>query len=289
VGGTLSCASCGRGYPLVDGIATLISAEDLDRYQPFLAHYRRVRAAEGWLVDPATWRTLPYPPPDMPHAALWRRRSRSFERLLAVLADRGRGRPLAILDLGAGNCWLTWQLARRGHRVEALDINVDASDGLGAVPEDAAGAFGRTQAALERLPYMAGQLDVVVAAASLHYARDLAAATAEIARILRPGGAMILLDTPLYRTAAAGQAAVARRLADQRLHYGSDGAGTSGSGYIVVWALRHACRRAGLSYREVPLHGRPRALVGRIRRAFGSAWRTTQGAQMPLVIGERLC
>jgi predicted RNA methylase len=42
------------------------------------------------------------------------------------------GRPLRIADLGAGNCWLSYRLALRGHLPIAIDIQGDPLDGLGA-------------------------------------------------------------------------------------------------------------------------------------------------------------
>jgi ubiquinone/menaquinone biosynthesis C-methylase UbiE len=268
---------------------TLLTDEERTRYQPFLSHYRRIRAAEGWQVTSAALAMLPYPPPDTPHVALWRRRASSFERLLTVLAVAGRGRSLDVLDLGAGCCWLSWQLVRRGHHVEALDVNADCYDGLGAASPRMARAFSRSIATMERLPYLDGQFDAVIAAASLHYAGDLAVAVTEAARVLRPGGIFILLDTPIYRHAAVGQAVVARRLAEQRLRYGSDGTATTGPAYIELAALRRAFRSVGFCYREVPIHGQARALAGKLRRTIISALPLTERAQMPLVIGERPC
>jgi SAM-dependent methyltransferase len=224
--------------------------------------------------------------------------------------------PMRMLDLGAGNCWLSGQLARRGYRVEALDVNVDDEDGLAAArhllapalavaatdcsrvaghAKTTAGtevcgvAFGRVQASLECLPYLDCQFDAVIAAASLHYAFDLDAAVDEAARVLRIGGALILLDTPLYRQGSAGQAVVERRIADQRRQYGSDGNGVTGRAYLDVAALRRSMARAGLTYREVPVHGAVHALLGRLRRAAWALRRREERAQMPLVIGVRPC
>jgi len=282
------CTVCRRGFPIVDGVVSLIADGGLAPYRPFLEHYLCVRHAENWSVNPTHLGLLPYPPPGTPHRAIWRRRARSFERLLALLTVRSRGGSLDILDLGAGNCWLARQLAGRGHRVEAVDINVDPLDGLAAAPT-AVFAFGRIQSPMERLPYLDAQFDVVIAAAALHYARNLAAAVTEAVRVLRPGGALILLDTPIYRDPRLGQAVVAQRLSAQRLHYGSVGEGTAGPGYIAAAALRLAYRRTGLSYREVSVHNRPRAMVGRLRRRLGAILCLPERAQMPLVVGERRC
>ncbi len=313
---SLRCPSCGRSYSLIDGIWRLIPAAELARLQPFIDHYRRVRRAEDWVPDPALLPRLPYAPASSHHVTIWRRRARSFERLLAVLTRIGTDVPMRIVDLGAGNCWLSGQLARRGYRVEALDVNVDDEDGLAAARHLLASAlavpatpcprvaghgqmtfgaevcgvpFGRVQSSLEWLPYLDCQFDAVVAAASVHYAFDLDAAVEEAARVLRLGGALILLDTPLYRHDSAGQALVRRRIADHRRLYGSDGTGVTGRAYLDVAALRRAMARAGLTYREVPVHGAVRALLGKWRRAARTLRCREERAQMPLVVGVRPC
>ena len=56
---------------------------------------------------------------------------------------------------------------------------------------------------LEALPLRARSFDAVVAAASLHYAVDVRAVLAEAARVLRPGGVLIVADSPVYDDDAA--------------------------------------------------------------------------------------
>jgi SAM-dependent methyltransferase len=137
------------------------------------------------------------------------------------------------------------------------------------------------------LPYADAQFDLVVAAASLHYARDLTSAIAEAARVLRPGGALVLLDTPIYNQARTGWGLAEQRLASQWRRYGSDGAGTAGPGFVERAALRRYMRRAGLGYREVPLHGTLRSLLGRARRSARALVGRQERAQMPLVVGYK--
>jgi len=282
------CPGCGHRYPVRDGVATLLGAEELCAHAPFLDHYRRVRRAERWEVGASAIAALPYPAADSPHAALWRRRAASYRALLRILAARGPR--LRILDLGAGNCWLAWRLAGLGHSVEALDINDDPAHGLRAamgLPQ-ISGSLRLVRASQERIPFADRQFDAVIAAASLHYARDLPRTVAEATRVLRPGGLLVLLDTPLYRDASVGESRAASQV---RLCMSSEPAapGTTGPGYIEVAALRASFRAAGLAYREVPVHGTLRATVGRIRRGLRSAARLPERATMPLVLGVRGC
>lgn len=283
------CPGCGHRYPVRDGVATLLEPEELCAHAPFLEHYRRVRRAERWESGTDAITSLPYPAADSPHAARWRRRAASYRALLRTL--EAHGPRLRILNLGAGNCWLAWRLAGLGHSVEALDINDDSEHGLRAATglPVTSGSLRLVHASLERLPFCDGQFDVVVAAASLHYARDLACSVAEAARVLRKGGPLVLLDTPLYRDASEAQGRVVRQLLLFMSSAGSIGVDDIGPAYIVAAALRSACTVAGLSYREVPVHGTVRATAGRIRRGLRVAARLPGRATMPLVVGVKQC
>lgn len=196
-----------------------------ERTRRFRAAYAEHRAAEGrGLGGPAELLALPCLTAG-PQAKQWAVRARTFDRFLeGVLEPRAREaapRPLHLLDLGAGNGWLAYRVCRLGHRATALDIREDAVDGLGA-----AGAyrsqlpmmFGRVVASFEALPLAAGAADVAVFNASIHYALDLRAALAEAVRVVVPGGRIVILDSPFYRSAAHGEAMVAekRRLAARR-------------------------------------------------------------------------
>jgi SAM-dependent methyltransferase len=140
---------------------------------------------------------------------------------------------------------------------------------------------------MERLPFVDQQFDVVVAAASLHYARSVTRAVREAARVLAPGGAIMLVDTPLYETASGGEAVVARHLAEQRERFGSDGARAVGPCFLVRADLRRTFALAGLRYQEIPVHGPFRAAGGGARRWIRRAFHRPDLAIMPLVLGEK--
>ncbi|MBO0748934.1 MAG: class I SAM-dependent methyltransferase [Porphyrobacter sp.] len=173
--------------------------------------YAAQRAAEGRAHKGAALRSLPYLSTG-PLSKQWRVRARSFEALLrrVVVPLAGRkGAPLEILDLGAGNGWLSYRLACRGHRCTAIDIRTDEVDGLGAARElQRACDFRCIAAAFDALPLPSETADLAVFNASLHYATDLAAVLAEAARCLRPGGVIAVVDSPFYRSAADGEAMV---------------------------------------------------------------------------------
>ncbi|MEM8753407.1 MAG: class I SAM-dependent methyltransferase [Pseudomonadota bacterium] len=133
---------------------------------------------------------------------------RAYERLLAAsLAKRpalAAAGPLRALDCGAGDGALSLALARvapRGVSADAVDLSprmlAEARRRFAEAGLDAA-----TQVADVRdLPYLDGSFDVVMAAHLLEHLADPTAALAEMARVLRPGGLMILC---LTRRAALG-------------------------------------------------------------------------------------
>ena len=193
-------------------------------FQRWAEAYAALRAREGRGASDADRLALPYLRYG-PLAAQWRIRARTFDRFVAAVLEpreRAAGRPLAILDLGAGNGWLAARMAARGHRAVALDARVDAVDGLAAsrvFTRRRSPAFGRVAARFEELPFAAASFDLVLYNASLHYATDLATVLADARRVVRPGGRVAILDSPFYRTAEAGETMLRERDRTTRIAY----------------------------------------------------------------------
>jgi len=103
-------------------------------------------------------------------------------------------RPGALAaDLGAGTGFLSEGLLARGLRVVA----VDRSPSMLAELERRLGAPGELETrrgTAESLPIADGEVDFVFANMFLHHVEDPAAALAEMARILAPGGTLVLTD-----------------------------------------------------------------------------------------------
>src|ERR1700727_2480115 len=102
--------------------------------QRFVEDYLRIRRTEGrGSDDPEYYFALPFRDLSGALNAQWVMRGRTyryFER--KILAPMERGRPLDVLDVGAGCGWLSYRLALRGHRPVAVDLLSDRRDGLGA-------------------------------------------------------------------------------------------------------------------------------------------------------------
>ena len=67
--------------------------------------------------------------------------------------DCCRNSALDILDIGAGNGWLSNRLAQKGHRPVAVDIFTDGLDGLGAARHYGM-SFPLVEAEFDRLPFV---------------------------------------------------------------------------------------------------------------------------------------
>ena len=178
-----------------------VKRKELEITHRFLEDYRVVRRAEGWgSRDAAYYQNLPQVARDDPQRAIWRVRAANFRALLRVMGEHRR-----VLDLGAGNGWLAFQLTRRGHSVVALDLSRDEFDGLGALKHYPT-TFAAYQADFAMLPFANAQFDCAIFNASLHYARDLRQTLAESLRVLTADGMIIVMDSPMYHDVASGQA-----------------------------------------------------------------------------------
>ena len=103
--------------------------------------------------------------------------------------------PLDVVDFGCGTGVLTVELARWARRVTAIDRSASALEQA----EARATHEGRTnvtflEADLHALPLGAGRKDLVVVSQSLHHVEDPEAVLAEAARILKPGGRVIVME-----------------------------------------------------------------------------------------------
>jgi SAM-dependent methyltransferase len=189
----------------------------------FLEDYRRIRYAEGrGSEDPAYYRALPFEDLSGRNTAMWAMRARTyryFESKVLAPIERAALRPLDILDLGAGNAWMSYRLALRNHRPVALDIFSDPRDGLLAA-RNYAEPFPCIEAEFDHLPFPSESFDVAIFNSSLHYSTDYIRTLSETLRCLRPSGTLVILDSPVYRRREHGEAMVAARHADFEKRYG---------------------------------------------------------------------
>ncbi len=188
----------------------------------FRAEYARHRAAEGRGYSGDVLRALPYLQSGV-FARQWAVRARTFDVFVRHVLDH-LGRHSDILDLGAGNGWLCYRAARKGHRCVALDMRDDHIDGLGAAKEflvEDTDLFRCVSGSFEDLPFAPQSFDVTLFNASLHYAQDLRRALLEASRVTRLGGTLAILDSPFYGRAEDGEAMVAEKKAYGKASFGA--------------------------------------------------------------------
>jgi demethylmenaquinone methyltransferase / 2-methoxy-6-polyprenyl-1,4-benzoquinol methylase len=105
----------------------------------------------------------------------------------AMVAGLGVPGGSLILDLAAGTGSISRELAGRGHRVIAADQSPEMV---------AAGAFPGpvVQATAERLPFADGVFDAVTFGYLVRYVDAVAGLLAEVARVVRPGGRVGMVE-----------------------------------------------------------------------------------------------
>jgi demethylmenaquinone methyltransferase/2-methoxy-6-polyprenyl-1,4-benzoquinol methylase len=108
----------------------------------------------------------------------WRRRA---------VADLRLPRSSVVLDVAAGTGDFTRELARQGLRDVATDLSFGMLHAGRAMGE-------RIQADASQLPFQSGGFDGVTCGYALRNFTDLAATFDEMARVLRPGGRISLLE-----------------------------------------------------------------------------------------------
>jgi SAM-dependent methyltransferase len=132
---------------------------------------------------------LEYPEPFAPDPAV--------DRKFAVLTETIRGLlPVdSYLDAGCGDGRYLASLPDLG-RVPARVVGMDIADSILATARRAAAARGvhpeLVRANLERLPFGDAEFDLVVSVQVLEHLLDPRAGAFELARVLRPGGTLVL-------------------------------------------------------------------------------------------------
>jgi SAM-dependent methyltransferase len=226
----------------------------------WVQQYLAVREREGRRGKPAEYyRGLPSVAAEDPHAFEWQIRAESFDRLCRALPPNAS---LRVLDVGAGNGWLSNRLAALGHAVVALDRLDDEEDGLGACRHYRT-RFACVQADFDALPFARGTFDLVVFNGSLHYAPDVRATLARARDVLAPCGFLAVMDSPMFRHDEDGDAMVAEKLRRFRTDYGLTEVVHPSVGFLTHESLMRATAPLGLHGGFVQSRGSLRWRIGR--------------------------
>jgi SAM-dependent methyltransferase len=262
------CLACGQRFGQEGEILALIRREDAGRFSAFGKAYRQARLQEGWRpLAPEQALALPGGQPAGYPPLYWQVRRQSFAALMGFLARWGPSPahgPAA--DVGAGIGWLSYRLAQLGYGVLAVDASLDPDFGLGAAERlyRPHVSIGLAQGGLEHPPLREGALSLIVLNASLHYVVELQGALSRNARALRPGGRLVILDTPISRQPRLGTGRGDRHLGRRE--------------------LQAALQSAGLAARWIAV---PRSWAWGLHQL--KAWlRRAPRFSFPLIVAERL-
>lgn len=125
--------------------------------------------------------------------------------------------PQKALDIGCGEGRFCRML--KLHGVDVTGIDPTPALITAARARDEAGAY--LEAAAERLPFGNETFDLVVSYLSLIDIPDIQAAVSEMARVLNPGGALLIANLNSFNT-ACGDTGWVKDSAGQRLYYPVD-------------------------------------------------------------------
>lgn len=119
-----------------------------------------------------------------------------ISNLQTLMDTMGWGSGSRVLELGAGNCWGAWRIAERGAEVVATDISRVKYHGLDSgrtMIEGHGHYFERVATEMERLPFASETFDGVLIYAALHHSNNMPQTLSEVHRVLRPGGAALVV------------------------------------------------------------------------------------------------
>jgi SAM-dependent methyltransferase len=147
-------------------------------------------------------------PTELPFAyARWRdsRLGRIADSLEQDLIHRliGPVAGLRVLDVGCGDGQLALAFAQAGARVSAIDLDSRMLEAAGRRFAAAAVKVQLDEASAEILPFENDSFDVVSAVTVLCFVREPGRAIREMARVLNPGGRLVLGELARYSSWAA--------------------------------------------------------------------------------------
>jgi SAM-dependent methyltransferase len=249
---SFNCPKCGFHLQERSGIIHALPPTRVDYYSRFIDDYERIRAAEGrGSKRDDFYLGLPYRDVSGRNRKQWRIRELSYNYLTKRIVMPNIPDRSWILDLGAGNGWMSYRLALAGYRPVAVDLLTNSNDGLGAAEhyrKHLPNFFPRFQAELIHLPFQDEQFDAAIFNASFHYAEDATAAMAEALRCVKSGGFVIICDTPWYSCEDSGDEMVQERRENFLRRYGTDSASLNCIEFLTDERLQSLEERLGIRW-----------------------------------------
>ena len=243
----------------MEGIWRCLPSDRDRHFAQFIHEYTEVRRAEGrGSTDGTFYRALPVQDLSGRQSEDWRIRSISYQKLIErILTQNGwkEGGAPRILDLGAGNGWLSHRLAARGYQTIAVDLLTNKEDGLGAQVHYPA-TFTSVQAEFDHLPFESNQFGLAIFNASFHYATNYELTLGEALRVLGSGGRVAIMDSPVYRNGSSGEEMVREREATFRDEYGFASNSLPNENFLTYDRLQDLGHHLSLSWEFIrPYYG----------------------------------
>jgi SAM-dependent methyltransferase len=271
----------------VDGIWRFLLPESEAHYARFIADYESIRRSEGRGSTSANYyRALPFKDLSGQHSADWTIRARSFNVLVKNVLTRLQNpleRSLKIVDVGAGNGWLSNRLSDQGDRVFAVDLLVNEQDGLG-VWKYYEHSFTPIQAEFNHLPIMDRFADAVIFNASFHYSENYSETVKEALRVISAKGLIVIMDSPVYRRRDSGEKMVAERETQFQEKYGFASDNLQSENYLTYARLDQLGQELNLTWKRItPFYG----LRWFLRPLMAGLLRRREPAKFHLIVGRK--
>jgi SAM-dependent methyltransferase len=259
----LTCHRCKMNIPCRRGVWQTLLPEREAHFARFVEDYQRIRAYEGrGSRKDDYYLALPYRDLSGRNSWQWAIRARTFRyierKILPGIITLARPSH-RILDLGAGNGWMSYRLAKQGHAPVAVDLMTNDQDGLEAAEhykQSLPSLFPRFQAELDNLPFADGQFDLVIFNASFHYSENYEKTMSEALRCTRRNGSVIIADTPWYGDEQSGRRMLEERRASFVARYGFPSDSLSSLEYLTDQRLAHMESWLGIHWRvHEPYYG----------------------------------
>jgi SAM-dependent methyltransferase len=150
----------------------------------------------------------------------------------------------------------------------AVDLQVNTWDGLGAHVHYPV-SLTLAQAEFDHLPLQGQQVDLAIYNSSFHYSEDYVSTLSEALRCLKPGGRIVVLDSPIYRDPTSGSQMVREREQSFEAAYGFRSNALSSENFLTYDRLEELGRTLALRWTvHRPYYGvrwMLRPLIARIR------------------------
>lgn len=250
-GNELHCSVDRLSFRQVDGVWRFLLPERESHYVRFITDYEAIRRLEGRSSsDSSYYRALPFQDKSGGFSADWKIRASSYRLLEKIILPNSR-----VVDLGSGNGWLSNRLTSLGCQVHAVDLLLNEEDGLGAW-KNYETKFTPVQAEFSRLPFEDGSMSVVVFNASFHYSENYGETLVEALRTVRPGGRIIVMDSPVYHDPDSGEKMVAERKANFLSQYGFASDSLQSKNFLTYDEMYELSQSLGIQWQHVrPFYG----------------------------------